>query len=92
MICEKCGKETEFLEVDMFEYDGSDDWYMADTYEEGDCVMLNLLPQWTGYELDEDEYHETIRCPHCKKYPFKDKLIEATRMVCVQMWAERKEE
>lgn len=92
MKCEQCGKELNSIEVDMFNYDGSDDWYDAELFEESGIVFLNVLPNWTGDELDEDEQADTIRCPHCNQYPFKCRLIETCRYVNIQMYpSERKE-
>lgn len=92
MKCEQCGKELHSLEVDMFNYDGSDDWYtVEDLYEEGGVLLFSTLPQWTGDELDEDEQADTIRCPHCKQYPFKCRLIETCRYVSVQMYPRKAE-
>lgn len=92
MKCEKCGKELNSLEVDHFNYDGSDDWYDVEIYEESGIAFLNVLTNWTGDELDEDEQADTIRCPHCKQYPFKSRIIETCKYVNVQMYPERKYE
>ena len=92
MKCEQCGKELNSIEVDMFNYDGSDDWYDVELFEESGIALLNVIPSWTGDELDEDEQTETIRCPHCKQYPFKCKMIETCRYVSIQMYpSERRE-
>ena len=96
MKCEQCGKELLSLEVDMFNADGSDDWYTVEDFfhdEETGMVAISVLTNWTGDELDEDELADTIRCPHCKQYPFKCRLIETCRYVSIQMYpSKRKEE
>ena len=86
MICEKCGKETDYLQVDMFEGDGSDDWYNAEITEDHGVVLMNVLHSWTGDGLSEEEQTETIRCPHCKQYPFDRKWIDTCSYVNVIMY------
>lgn len=92
MKCEMCGKEIDRLEVDMFNNDGSDDWYNAEIYEDNGVIMMNLIPNWTGDELTEEEQVETIRCPHCKKFPFKRKMVDAWHSVSVLLYPSEVEE
>ena len=93
MKCEQCGREIDYLEVDMFNEDGSDDWYLAEVIESGDVVCMNVLPQWTGAELSEEEQVETIRCPHCKQFPFARKFCDSWKTVSMILYpTERKEE
>lgn len=86
MVCEKCGKEIHQLEVLRFNHDGSDSYNPAWGFEaEEDAVYMDLDSNWTGYELSEEEMRETIRCPHCKQFPFKNNEIqvyEIVRVVC----------
>lgn len=92
MKCEKCGKEIDLVEVDMFEADGSDDWYTVEIGEDHDVAYFSIMPNWTGTELDEEEQTETIRCPHCKQFPFEKKWIDTCQYVSVLMYPKRKEE
>ena len=86
MKCEKCGKELGSLEVDMFDRDGSDDWYDVEINEDHGVVIANVTPEWTGDGLSEEEYHETIRCPHCRQFPFIDKFVDATTFISLVMY------
>lgn len=92
MKCEKCGKEIDSVEVNMFESDGSDDWYIVEIGEENDVVLFSVLPNWTGNDLVEAEQIETIRCPHCHKFPLKKQMIDTCQYVSVTMYPQRKEE
>ena len=87
MICELCGKEITQLKVGMFNHDGSDS-DVAYSFEECDknAVVLGLDTNWTGYELDESEMSDTIHCPYCGKFPFKNKEIQTYDYVCVVMF------
>lgn len=96
MKCEICGKELNSLEVNMFDADGGDDWCDVDVDEESGVAYMSVLTCWTGYELSEEEQVDTIRCPHCHKYPFVNRFVDACTYVNVLMypkspWAERKE-
>lgn len=87
MKCEKCGKEIKHLEIDMFNYDGSDEWRETQFEEQPNgAVTIETNPAWTGYEMSYDEMCESIRCPECKQYPFEDKIIDAQIIVSVIMW------
>lgn len=86
MICEKCGKELESLEVNHFNQDGSDDWYDTGVEINGEIVSMTVLPNWTGNELTEEEQIGTIRCPHCHQFPFKQKMVDAYPYVTVIMY------
>lgn len=87
MKCQKCGKEIKELRIDFFEYDGRDDFYLRPIKQVSDnAVIIDVDENWTGYELTDEERKETIECPYCKKYPFKDDLeiqiYEVVRVVC----------
>lgn len=86
MKCEKCGQEIDCLLVDVFRWDGSDDFDKHPVFEcEENAVYIETNQNWTGYEQTEEEMLETIICPHCKQFPFKDKEIqvyEVVRIVC----------
>ncbi|PXX73401.1 hypothetical protein [Dielma fastidiosa] len=89
MKCEKCGKELEYIEVNSFNYDGSDSFDKAWFEEkEVDAVVLEIDKNWTGYELDEEEMTSTIRCPHCNQFPFKNKEIQVYEVVRAVMFKE----
>lgn len=88
-ICQCCGKPIDHLMVNMFAYDGSDSFEKTElTYiKDSDCVTISTTPNWTGYELDDDERKETIVCPECGEYPFdKTCEIQIDEPVNVMMW------
>ncbi len=86
--CEECGEEIDNIEFDLFNHEGVDAFRKI-SYEEckeGDAVYADVNTNWAGFELTEEEMPETIRCPKCKKYPFKDKEIHAYDLVRVVMF------
>lgn len=89
MICEKCGKEIDFVNVRTFNYDGSDS-LIETTFTEVStgAVVFETTPSWTGYELSEEEMTETIECPYCKQFPFKSKEIGVYNIVQVVCFKE----
>ena len=86
--CEKCGKELDSVLINMFNLDGSDELYSEPIIDNGEGVIYFETSQnWTGYELSDEERLETICCPYCKEYPFKNSEIEAydvVRVFCFQ--------
>jgi predicted nucleic-acid-binding Zn-ribbon protein len=87
MKCEMCGKEITSLKVGVFNYDGSDSdvTYSFDECE-NDAVVIDVDPNWTGNELNEDEVINTIHCPHCGKFPFENKEIQTRTHIAVAMF------
>ena len=95
MRCEKCGKEIDNVFMRRFNYDGSDSWRTVYINEvenkDNGAVFLDIDCNWTGYGLTEEEQMESIQCPHCDKFPFNDKEIQAydvVRVVCFKGGAE----
>lgn len=85
--CENCGETLNALAVDVFYHDGSDSWHLLPFNEyEHNAVELELTPAWTGYELDEEEQMETICCPLCRKFPFKQREIQTYTVIKVVMF------
>lgn len=86
MKCEKCGNEIDSLLVDVFRYNGSDDFDKYPVCEcEEDAVYIETTQNWTGYELTEEEMLDTIVCPHCNQFPFKSteiQVYDVVRIVC----------
>lgn len=87
MRCESCGKEINFLSVDVFNYDGSDSFqeYPFVEDEETGAVSFDTSSDWTGYALSEEEMMDTIECPHCHTFPFESdeiQVYEIVRVVC----------
>lgn len=86
MICEKCGKKIDGLNVNVFNFDGSDSDTQIPIDETSKHVaIIELEKNWTGYELSEEEQRDTITCPYCKQYPFEYEEIdtyEFVRVVC----------
>lgn len=87
MNCEKCGKEIDYLSVNMFHRDGSDSFETLPITEDTDgAVYVDVEPNWTGYGLSEEEMPETIRCPECGQFPLKNREIHAHDMVRVVLF------
>ena len=87
MRCQKCGKIIKDVRVNFFEYDGNDDFYLMPTRQvPNNAVVIDVDNNWTGYDLTDEERKETIECPYCHKYPFKDDIeiqtYEVVRIVC----------
>ena len=84
MKCEKCGCEINRLEVDEFCHDGSD-CYCEESFQEceNNAVVMDLDLNWVGTELSCEEMTETIRCPKCKQFPFKNREIQCYHYVKV---------
>lgn len=75
MKCEKCGKQISSVEVNVFQVDGSDVFQQEYFHETPIAIKITTEPDWTGYELTAEERLDTIRCPHCKQFPFKNSDI-----------------
>jgi len=88
MKCEKCGRKIETVLVDIFNYDGSDEVQELPLVENSFCAYVDAEQTWTGYELLEEEKSETIRCPHCKQFPFKSQEIQVQTIVRVVFFTE----
>ena len=87
MNCEKCGKEIDYLSIDTFDWDGSDNFKTLPITEDTDgSVYVDVEPNWTGYELSEVEMPETIRCPECGQFPLENREIHAHDMVRVVLF------
>ena len=87
MICEKCGKETWFLNVNTFDKDGCDSDVAIPTQEYPEnAVVLDATTAWTGFELSDEEMMGTISCPHCGKFPFESREIQVYHIVRLVMF------
>lgn len=78
MKCEKCGKVVDKLEIDLFQYDGSDCFERHPFCETEEGIVISTNPNWTGYELSKEEMVETIRCPHCKQFPLDNENFDVS--------------
>lgn len=84
MICERCGNEIIYVNVDMFQHDGTDTDIKVLVQEcVKDAVFFEVDENWCGYELSEEEANETISCPSCGKNPFKNEEIQIHEIVRV---------
>ena len=95
MKCEKCGHEIKTLLVNFFNHDGDDSFYAQLFEEDEGVVIVDANQNWTGYDLSEEEMAETILCPNCKQFPFKNPEIDAynvVRVVCFKADAEEESE
>lgn len=88
MKCEKCGAEINKLDINMFDYDGSDyrcNIDIAGEDNETGAVWFETDCNWTGYELTEEEMMEDIKCPNCGDFPFNHKEVQVydvVRVIC----------
>lgn len=87
MKCEKCGKRITTVKINKFQRDGSDAYFQRPIGEYKDSVSVTFETDknWTGCDLTEEEQAETILCPCCGEFPFKDKEIntyEIVRVIC----------
>ena len=84
MICEHCGNEINYLNVDVFRYDGTDTKIKVLAQEsENNAVFFEVDQNWCGCELSEEEANETISCPFCGNNPFEDNEIQVYDIVRV---------
>lgn len=87
ITCNKCGNPLPFVEADCFQYDGADAW---EEYPVHACsnraVYIDLPTSWAGDCMSEEEQMESIRCPHCHKYPFNDEEIQVYGMLRTVMF------
>ena len=87
MKCEKCGKELEHIDINMFDRDGSDDLDSHCFQEcEENAVVIDTNSAWAGYELSDEERLETVKCPHCGQFPFKNTEIQVHEIVRLVMF------
>ena len=86
MRCENCGNTISQVKINEFIHDGSDVERLVNVEEDGfGAVIFETNPNWTGYELSEEEMMERVRCPICKQFPFKHKEVQVydvVRVVC----------
>jgi len=87
MYCDKCGKELKSILVDEFQRDGSDSFISHPVKDElYDAAVVEIDSNWTGYDLSEEELLDTIICPHCGQFPFKNKEIQVYDIVRLVMF------
>ena len=90
--CECCGRELNYVNVDLFDIQGSDSFERLPLYEcDDNAVYIEPGQIWTGYELSEEEQINTIECPYCNKFPFNEKDIQVEDVVRVVMFKDDEE-
>lgn len=93
MKCERCKKDINYIITGRFDITGKDYTEKLDLTEyEVDAVGFDTDRNWVGYDLTEKEQRETIECPHCHKYPFKNKEIQVYEIVRVIGFKEKEGE
>ena len=88
MKCEACGQEIDCIEIDDFQRDGSDEWCLYPVYEHENGIYIDATENWTGYRVSDEEMAESVRCPLCKKFPFKCKEIQTYELLRLVMFTE----
>lgn len=90
--CKCCGREINYVNVDLFDIQGSDSFERLPLYEcDDNAVYIEPGQIWTGYELSEEEQIDTIECPYCNKFPFNEKDIQIEDVVRVVMFKDDEE-
>lgn len=93
--CEQCGEEITSVLAGFFLRDGSDADFEVPIVAYSEAVIMELNQNWTGYELSEEERLDTIVCPCCKKFPFKQREMNScdiVRVVCFRSASEEDED
>lgn len=92
MKCKNCNKEIDSVIISKFTRYG-DDYDVRVNFEECDINAKVIVTDkdWTGYELTEEEQIEDIRCPYCKKFPFKDKEVQVHELIHIVCFDDEKE-
>ena len=85
MRCEKCGAEINSLEVNIFNYDGSDSFWREDIHDHNGYIELETTSDWTGYDCGYD-IEDTIRCPKCHEFPFNNGKAEVCDVVKIYIY------
>lgn len=90
--CKCCGREINYVNVDLFDIHGSDSFERVPLYEcDDNAVYIEPGQVWTGNDLSEEEQIDTIRCPYCDQFPFNEKDIQAEDVVRVVMFKDDEE-
>ena len=90
--CKCCGRELNYVNVDLFDIQGSDSFERLPLYEcDDNAVYIEPGQIWTGYELSEEEQIDKIECPYCNKFPFNEKDIQVEDVVRVVMFKDDEE-
>lgn len=90
--CKCCRREIDYVNVDLFDIQGSDSFERLPLYEcDDNAVYIEPGQIWTGYELSEEEQIDTIECPYCNKFPFNEKDIQIEDVVRVVMFKDDEE-
>lgn len=90
--CKCCGRELNYVNVDLFDIQGSDSFERLPLHEcDDNAVYIEPGQIWTGYELSEEEQIDTIKCPYCNKFPFNEKDIQVEDVVRVVMFKDDEE-
>lgn len=75
ILCKHCDKPIEHIITNLFDREGADYDYNFQMAEPQEGVAELMLPTcWCGYGLSEAEMMESIRCPHCGKFPFSESV------------------
>lgn len=89
MKCENCGKEIDHIITSFFDVSG-DDHEEKIYFDEcdDDAVYFDVDYSWCYDDLSEEEQHEGILCPFCKKPPFKKQETQIYRYIRVVKFKE----
>ena len=84
ILCKHCGYPVDHIATNCFLHDGSDAEYHFRGQENEGAMMFELPESWCGADLSEEEMMDSIKCPHCRKFPFSEAAgIGVQRVVCI---------
>lgn len=72
--CKHCDKEISTIVTSFFDHEGSDYERELPFYVQDNAIVVSTNKTWTGHELSEEEQIDTIKCPHCRKFPFEPEI------------------
>lgn len=73
ILCKHCDRPIERIITNLFDCEGADyDCSFLFAEPEEGVAEMELPACWCGYGLSESEMMESIRCPHCDKFPFSE--------------------
>ena len=86
MKCEKCGHELDVIAVDVFNHFGENLPSLQRPRVVGNAVIAETSKNWCGYRLPDEEALDTIRCPHCGKFPFENTELQRYEVISLVMF------
>lgn len=86
MKCEKCGHELDVIAVEVFNHFGENLPSLQRPRVVGNAVIAETSKNWCGYRLPDEEALDTIRSPHCGKFPFENTELQRYELISLVMF------